>query len=82
MMYSIINCATPDIMLWCDGHSESNETPNSKRQKTDDTLIFLSMKRKKTISSGIEGTKWEHIGTIRSTVLFMGSHDFYWSPHQ
>ena len=28
MMY--INCATPDIMLWCDVRSESNETPNSK----------------------------------------------------
>ena len=47
MMY--INCATPDIMLWCDGRSESNETPNSKRQKTDDTFISKREEKEKKV---------------------------------
>ena len=37
MMY--FNCLTDDIMLWCDGRSDTIETPKSKRRKTSDNII-------------------------------------------
>lgn len=43
MMY--VTCSSTDIMLWCDGRSDTIETPKSKRQKTGD--VFLSKREEK-----------------------------------
>lgn len=45
MMY--VNCPTPEIMLLCDGRSEVNVTPKSKRQKTTDGYVSKREEKEK-----------------------------------
>ena len=65
MMY--VNCQTPEIMLWCDGRSELNETPKSRRQKTGDGFVSKREEKETKVDELAEELKELHGNTLELT---------------